>query len=221
MKAVSYLILFVILAICLLMSNNLKTKKEQFGDAELPGMPTDLVAEHIEPDSVKLKWKSSSQVSPITGYMIMLKKSDNQSKGIYLNFKSDAVDCINCEYTITNMPLVAQTYYTVGVLAINNNGAGLPARVEFQTKTKAAMPRPTTSTSSSSKAAASSSAAAALDPYLDNMIARADGIYSFNKGVLEYPDTFEEDAKNSLATLNDEVIKELQEGRINIHIGGS
>ena len=218
MKAVSYLILFVILAICLLMSNNLKTKKEQFGDAELPGMPTDLVAEHIEPDSVKLKWKSSSQVSPITGYMIMLKKSDNQSKGIYLNFKSDAVDCINCEYTITNIPLIAKSYYTVGVLAINNNGAGLPARVEFQTKTNAAIAQPTTSISSSPNSAASSTA---LDPYLNNMIARADGIYSFNSGVLEYPDTFEEDAKNSLATLNDEVIKELQEGRINIHIGSS
>ena len=213
MNSLSYLILFIILVICLSVNNY--TKKEKFGDVDLPGKPEIRRVEHIEPDSVKISWdKPTTPVGfPITGYMIMLKKSDNTSKGIYLNFKSDQVDCINCEYTITNIPLIAKTYYTIGVLAINSNGSGLPARAEFQTKNIATIiPTPSSTPSASSRLST-------LDPYLDNMISRADGIYSFNKGVLEYPDTFEKDAKNSLSTLNEEVIKELQEGRINIHIG--
>jgi hypothetical protein len=220
MKVLSYLILFIILVICLSMNNYVK--KEKFGDVDLPGKPEITLVEHIEPDSVKIIWKKPTTPVgfPITGYMIMLKKSDNSSKGVYLNFKTDNVDCVNCEYTITNIPLISKTYYTIGVLAINSNGSGLPGKSEFQTKnTTTIMPTPSSPPSSSSSSVSSLSASSSLDPYLDNMISRADGIYSFNKGVLEYPDTFEKDAKDSVSTLNEEVIKELQEGRINIHIG--
>lgn len=212
MKVLSYLILFIILVICLSMNNK---KEKFFVDVNLPGKPEIISVEHIEPDSVKLKWrKSTTPVGlPITGYMVMLKKSDNSSKGVYLNFKSEGVDCENCEYVITNIPLVSDSYYTVGVLGINKNGAGIPARSEFKTKTKAILAKPSPSPSSPPSKNTN------LDPYLNNMISRADGLYSFNKGVLDYPDTFEEDSKESLKTLNESVMQELQEGRINVHIG--
>ena len=53
------------------------------------------------------------------------------------------------------------------------------------------------------------------------MIARADGVFAYNKDTLEYPDNYQTDIKQLLNTFNDDLKAELQEGRINIHLASA
>ena len=57
-----------------------------------------------------------------------------------------------------------------------------------------------------------------LDNELKNMTSRANGIYEVNSTSLNYPDTYIDDIKQSVKTLNDTVKKDLQEYRLNLHL---
>jgi hypothetical protein len=57
-----------------------------------------------------------------------------------------------------------------------------------------------------------------LDNELQNMVARANGIYEINSDQLQYPDVFLSDIKQSINTMNDMVKKDLQEYRVNVHL---
>ena len=202
MKLVSYLILLILLVICLLW-----TKNETFDDIVIvPGKPEIKSIKHTAPQSIEIIWSKPVEIpnNPITGYIIMLKKSDNSSNGIYINFDVN-VNCVqDCKYTITNVPLIADTYYTVGVMAVNKNGAGIPTEREVKTKTTATITNPSP-TSTSTPTPTSKSDLAKLDPYLENMIARADGVFAYNKDTLEYPDNYQTDIKQLLNTFNDDL----------------
>ena len=155
----------------------------------------------------------------------MLKNKTDPKKGFFLNFKIDQT-CENCEYIINNISLIPDVYYTIGVIAVNNNGGGKSIETDFRTAplpSPSPSPSPSSSSSSSSSPSPSSSPVPTstsnpLDLYVDNMISRADGVYAWNKDVLKYPDTYQDDIKQSLKTLNDQVKTDLQEYRINIHL---
>jgi hypothetical protein len=57
-----------------------------------------------------------------------------------------------------------------------------------------------------------------LDNELQNMVARANGVYEIDSDQLKYPDVFLSDIKQSINTMNDMVKKDLQEYRINVHL---
>ena len=53
------------------------------------------------------------------------------------------------------------------------------------------------------------------------MVLRADGLYDWDNTIWKYPDTYNYDIKQSLNVLNDQVKKDLQEYRVNVHIGAA
>jgi hypothetical protein len=57
-----------------------------------------------------------------------------------------------------------------------------------------------------------------LDNELKNMTVRANGVYELNASTLEYPNTYLDDVKQSIKTINDSVKRDLQEYRLNVHV---
>ncbi len=218
MNSLSYFIIFVILGICLFISNKSQASSETFLN-NLPSVPTSIDVEQLSDSSLKIKWtRPEDNQEPIKGYIIMLKNVNDIKKGVFLNFKIDETCINNCEYIIDNISLIPNMDYKIGVIAVNKNGGGPAIETTFKTA-----PLPTSTPTSSPSPSPSSSTTTtptptinSLDPYIDNMILRADGVYDW-KG--DYPDTYENDIKLSLKTLNDEVKKDLQEYRVNVHIG--
>ena len=218
MNSLSYFIIFVILGICLFISNKSQYSSETFLN-NLPSAPASIDVQQLSSSSLKINWSRTVEdlIDPIKGYIIMLKNSNDIKKGVFLNFKVDETCIDNCEYIIDNISLIPDMDYKIGVMAVNKNGGSPVIEKNFKTN-----PLPTSTPTSSPSPSSSSSSTTptptinSLDPYIDNMILRADGVYDW-KG--DYPDTYENDIKLSLDTMNKELIKDLQEYRVNVHIG--
>jgi hypothetical protein len=236
MNSLSYILILIIISICLLIST-----KEKYGGAPLPELlpaaPSNLrIDESTRTNNlIKIKWGSpqSPQNDPIKGYLIMLKKvSDTLGNGMYINFKLNGLSCINkCNYILNNLNLAPNTNYILGIMAFNNQGTGPTTSINFISKPLPVTPSVENNTVASSSTLTTPPSSTQnittkptynkVDQYLNNMISRAEGVYEWENNDWKYPDTYQYDFKQSLKTLNDQVKKDLQEYRINVHIGAS
>ncbi len=207
-------------------------KKENYFNAvdKKPNIVTDLVIEESTKTNnlVTVRWVSpGNPISPpnpnedtsIKGYIIMLKKtSSGPEKGVYMRFYADsaAQNCNNCEYTLTNLSLESDTSYTIQVMPFNRFGSGPIASKTFQS-----VPTPSSSPSPSPSSSPTPLPPSTMDEYINNMVLRADGLYDWDNTPFKYPDTYNYDVKQSLNVLNDQLKKDLQEYRINVHLGAA
>jgi hypothetical protein len=229
MKYIFYVILLFIIVICLFYS----PKKENYFDGidKKPNIIDDKTLEIEEStktnNSITVRWKSpGNPVSPpkpnedtsIKGYIIMLKKTAlGLEKAVYMKFyiDSEAQNCNNCEYTLTGLSLESDTNYTIQVMPFNNFGSGPIASRTFQSvPSPSSSPSPPTSSPTQSQPNT-------LDEYVNNMVLRADGLYDWDNTPFKYPDTYNYDVKQSLNVLNDQLKKDLQSYRINVHLGAT
>jgi hypothetical protein len=233
MKYLFFIILIVIVIVCLIISSP-KTN-EKFAAGLKPQQPEIDSVEHILPNTLKISWKRpiSPGDDPINGYLIMIKKA-NDTNGSYLKLYGNK-DCINCVYEIKNLNLESEKLYHVSLIAINKAGTSLPAN-KFEIKTK----RMSNAPSSSSDTPTGSSdtplptaifeedrikmAQAArkknIEGELHNMVARAEGVFEWNKDKLEYPNTFSQTLSDSIKTPNEQMLKDIQEYKLYINFEG-
>ena len=245
MKIIFYLLIVAIIVFCLTVSLY-RTKKENFLIVNSVPEKPDTVSVNYDnnKNSLLLSWKRPISLEPITSYLLMIKKLINDNNNIFMNFVSDS-DCETCSYTFQNLKLEPSTIYTTAVIAINKYGASDPSTFyQFTTPpspTSAPTSAPTpTSTSSSSTSSSSSTPTPTstinqvmgedliqsslrdrqiyLDNELKNMTVRANGVYELNASTLEYPNTYLDDVKQSIKTINDSVKRDLQEYRLNVHV---
>jgi hypothetical protein len=183
-------------------------------------------------NSIIINWTKPTSKKPIIKYFILIQKKDNTSESVYLNIVTDST-CTDCSYTINNLKLTPNSNYNVSVMAINSNGASQPSLpFDFTTSSdpEITTPPPTTPTPTYTSVPTptltledsirmmQNERKIYLNNELQNMIVRADGIYEVDKTELAYPDTYLNDVKQSINTINDKVKKDLQEYRLNIHL---
>jgi predicted nucleic acid-binding Zn-ribbon protein len=227
MKVSFYLLIFIVIIACLAMSYKYKQQiSEKFADVPAIPIVTNVTYEN---KSIIIKWNKPDSTEPIINYFIFINKVNSNNESLYMNILSDST-CTNCSYTINNLNLLDDTDYYVSVMAVNKNGAGIPS-LPFNFKTPlpttpspttpsptyTSVPTPTLTLEDSIKMMQNEKKTY-LDSELQNMIVRADGIYEVNKKELSYPDTYLNDVKKSINTINDLVKKDLQEYRLNIHM---
>ena len=202
--------------------------KQQISEkfADVPAIPIVTFVTY-ENNSIIIKWNKPASTEPIINYFIFINKLNSNNESLYMNILSDTT-CTSCSYTINNLNLVDNTDYYVSVMAVSKNGAGIPS-LPFNFKTPSPSPSPSPSptytsvptptlTLEDSIRMMQNEKKSYLDSELQNMIVRADGIYEVNKKELSYPDTYLNDVKKSINTINDVVKKDLQEYRLNIHM---
>ncbi len=228
MKVSFYLLIFIVIIACLAMSYKYNQKiSEKFSD--VPSIP---IIKNIkyENDSFLINWDKPASTEPIINYFIFIKKLNKNNEGVYLHIVTDPT-CTSCSYTINNLNLAPDTDYSVSIMAINKIGASPPSTLfniktsPLPTSTSSPSPTPTltstptpTLTLEDSIKMMQNEKKTYLDSELQNMIIRADGIYEVDKTKLAYPDTYLNDVKESINTINDAVKKDLQEYRLNIHL---
>ncbi len=230
MKLSFYLLIFIVILGCLVFSYKSKIS-EKFGD--IPEAPV-ISSATYQNNSILLNWSKPVSTSPITNYILLIKKKDDTVEGVYLHLISDP-NCTTstCTYTINNLNLLPGSEYYVSVIARNENGAS-PASAEFSFNTPTPTPTPSTSPPITPPPTPTPTPSLEdmirmmqaekktyFDTELQNMTIRADGIYEVNKNELAYPDTYLNDVKQSISTINDMVKKDLQEYRLNVHLASS
>lgn len=232
MKVSFYLLIFIVILGCLVFSYKSKIS-EKFGDVPESPVISSVIYEN---NSILLNWSKPVSETPITNYLVFIKKKDGTTDGVYLHLISDPkCTTSTCTYTINNLNLLPSSEYYVSVIARNENGASLASK-EFTFSTSTSI-TPTTSQSPSPTIDIITPTPMPLledkirmmenekktyfDNELQNMIIRADGIYEVNKDELSYPDTYLNDVKQSISTINDMVKKDLQEYRLNVHLSSS
>jgi hypothetical protein len=228
MKYLSILIIVLILVICLFFEK--KPISEKFANGR-PDMPTINRVVQLGPKKIVIEWSkpTAPATDPINQYMILIKKNDKRSTGMYMNFYNNT-DCEKCKYTIENINLEPATKYIASVIAINYAGSGEPSvKYNFITDdipidenaATTNTPSITPANNSELMRLGESVGPSYQDQDLANMISRANGIYELNTEKMEYPNAFLSDVKDSINTLNDQVKGDLQEYRMNIHLSGS
>ena len=225
MKYLSIALIVIILVLCLFFEK--KPISEKFANGR-PDTPTINRVVQLGPKKLVIEWSkpTAPATDPINQYMILIKKHNSRSDGMYMNFYNNN-DCEKCKYTIENINLEPATKYIASVIAINYAGSGEPSiKYMFKTNEAPEETNPTQGTqgtlspNSESVRLGESDAPSYQDQDLSNMISRANGIYELNTQKMEYPNTFVKDVKDSINTLNEQVKGDLQEYRMNIHLGG-
>jgi len=226
----TYCILIGIILFCLYYSQ----KKEKFSDLQkiVPGTPTQVSVKQEDASTLTVEWQNGLDPisDPIKGHIVMITTTANPKDGSYLHFSVDTKCDSRCSYKIANLGLKYQTDYNVAVIAVNNSGPSevspamtfksmppmTPAPVVTNAPTEAplATPVPTLFGEDTIKREGNKKY---IDRELEEMVKRAEEVYSI-KAALNYPNTFIDDIKPSIKTLNDSVLKELQENRIGIHL---
>jgi hypothetical protein len=241
MKISFYVLIFIVIIACLALSYKYKYNQQIISEkfADVPSTPV-ITNAIYENNSILINWNKPTSIDPIIKYFILIQKSDNNSEGVYLHIVTDPT-CTSCSYTINNLNLIANSDYYISIMAINLNGASIPS-APFNFNTLSTTPTETSIPSSTYTPEPSSTYTSVptptltledsirmmqnerktyLDSELQNMIIRADGIYEVDKTELAYPDTYLNDVKQSINTINDLVKKDLQEYRLNIHVASS
>lgn len=234
MKVSFYLLIFIVIIACLITVTSYKYKhmqqlqkiSEKFADVPTTPVITNV---NYENNSIIINWTKPTSTDPIIKYFILIQKTDNNTDGVYLHIVTDST-CTDCSYTINNLQLDSNSNYYVSVMAINLNGASPPSLpFNFTTSsdpqattpppnpTYTSVPTPTLTLEDSIRMM-QNGRKIYLDSELQNMVVRADGIYEVDKTELSYPDTYLNDVKQSINTINDAVKKDLQEYRLNIHL---
>ena len=262
MKLVFYVLIIIVLILSLISAARI----EKFMTGDKPSIPIIKKAQCVN-NIFTIIWDKPLSTDPLSSYFIMIKKqSPNSTDGLYLNV-STQTDCLTCTYTINNINLELKSTYYASVIAINKNGASMPAvafvftptmdpsqptitptisssdsqslssgSVPTNTPTNAPTMTPATVDASSYNTPTPSACPTEstlflddrikksqadrklyLDSQLQAMTSKANGIYEINKNDLTYPDTYLTDIKKSIKTLNDQVTKDLQEYRLNVH----
>jgi hypothetical protein len=205
------IILIIIIVICLYVSEKYENPSL---NSLVPGMPSNLNVSNIQTNSITLSWglPNTPLQDRIKGYILMIRKLNDTTDAFYVKMYENST-CINCNYVFNNIDLDSDTDYVVGVMGFNRAGTGSPVYKTFHslTTSNSSTPTPTIKSINSSNV---------LDRNLNNLISRADGIYDYDNS-LKYPDTYENDIKQSLKTLNDQVKRDLQEYRINVHLAAT
>ena len=233
MRILAFSILILILLVCLFYN-----LYESFADptptprAFTYGKPLNVKVEIIDIKTLNIMWDKPLALrtaEPITGYVIMIARRGDMENGVYLRFSNDT-DCFECTYRIENINLEYNTLYELSVMAVSGKGgSGIPSdRIEFKTPEDPNLElnsntQPTNQpvnmlTGEELISQAESEKRTYLDKELNNMVARAEGIYEIDKTQLEYPDNYIDDVKQSISTINDHVMKDLQEYRLNLHL---
>lgn len=203
----------------------------------VPGTPTQLSVEQEDPDSLVISWQNGSDPisDPIKGHIVMITTTSNPKDGSYLHFSMNTKCDPRCSYKISNLNLKYETDYNIGVIAINNAGPSnvstyltfksmpqitpTPMITETPTEIPNQTPTPTLFGEDIIKNRNNNNNNNnTINNEMEEMIKRAEEVYSFKKDVLNYPDNFIDDIKPSIKTLNDSVLKELQEYRVGIHM---
>jgi hypothetical protein len=210
------IILIIIIVICLYVSE----KYDNPPSTSVPGTPGNLKVSNIQNNSITLAWDlpTTPVNDKIKGYMLMLRKLSDKEEAFYLKVYENST-CISCKYVFNNIELDSNTDYVVGVMGFNNSGTGAPAFKTFHSSETSLTTNPSLTPTSSNRLFENTSTNG-MDIDLNNLISRADGIYEIGDS-LKYPDTYENDIKQSLKTLNDQVKKDLQEYRINVHLAAT
>lgn len=240
MKVSFYLLIFIVIIACLITVTSYKYKhmqqlqkiSEKFRDVPTKPVITNV---NYQNNSIIINWTKPTSTEPIIKYFILIQKTDDTTEAVYLHIVTDST-CTDCSYTIDNLKLVSNSNYYVSVMAINLNGASqpsLPFNFTTSSDTEITTPPPTstptttptytsvptpTLTLEDSIRMMQNERKVYLNNELQNMIVRADGIYEVDKTELAYPDTYLNDVKQSINTINDKVKKDLQEYRLNIHL---
>jgi len=231
MKIIFYLLIVVIITYCLII-NLYRNKKETF--SETPEKPVIDNNTKYDPNTntLILKWNKPNSLEIITGYIIMIKKATDTGVGVFMKFYNET-DCEACQYNITDLELEDQTIYNVAVMAINKYGTSEPSDPKAFVTPIAPTPTPQPILEIPSPTGPSTiktilgedgieeslrNKKIYLDQELKNMTSRANGIYEINSNSLEYPNTYIDEIKQSVKTLNDSVKNDLQEYRLNVHL---
>ena len=207
------IILIIIIIVCLYVS------EKYVNINEVPGVPGNLKVSNIQTNSITLNWNlpTTPESDRIKGYMLMLRELNDKDNAFYLKVYENST-CINCKYVFNDIELKNNIDYVVGVMGFNRTGTGAPAYQTFHSLTTSTTLGNGTPTPTSPNMYQSSKNAMNAD--LTNLISRADGIYEIGDS-LKYPDTYDSDIKQSLKTLNDQVKRDLQEYRVNVHLASS
>ena len=222
---ISITIIILILLLCLFFS--IKPVSEKFVDG-VPNMPVINKVIQTEKKKLVVEWTKPSVPNPddpITRYLILVKKNNSKTAGVFMNFSTDG-DCEKCKYIIENIDLEPSTKYMVSIIAINLTGGSEPSnKFVFRSldpvDEDAEKPVSYTTPPSELIKLGESMAPSYQDMDLANMISRANGIYELNTTQMAYPKTFVKDVKDSIDSLNEQVKSDLQEYRLNIHLSGA
>jgi hypothetical protein len=143
MKTVFYLLIFVILAYCLISTYKIS---EKFIIIPPPAKPVISKILYYG-DQLKVEWNQPPYedltiTEPITGYIILIKKVDNKDEGIFMKI-ADVTGCATCTYTLSNLNLEDNQKYYCAVLAINKTGVSQPSDPKPFTAVPLQKPTPT------------------------------------------------------------------------------
>jgi hypothetical protein len=221
---VTYLILFGIIITCLYYQGiNLETFM-----ITKPGPPAELkvIVETI--DTILVTWVNTFNPSddPITGHIIMLSTLNNAADSSFLSFSNKTKCDPTCQYLLSNLNLKEGVEYKVSVMAQNSSGSSDPS-IPFVFK---AIPQPSPTVQSIITPVPPAPTPAFLedvierqnpkkifDKQLEDMVARAEGVFQVNENKLQYADV-EVSIKDQLQTLNQNLLDDLISNRINIHL---
>ena len=103
MKVSFYLLIFIVIIACLVMSYKYKYNQqivsEKFADAPATPVITNVVYGN---NIITLNWNKPYSAEPIINYLIFINKLNANNESLYMNVSSDTT-CTSCSYTINNL----------------------------------------------------------------------------------------------------------------------
>jgi hypothetical protein len=225
-NTLTYIILFGIIIICLYYHSYYKKNEESFMMIK-PGAPGELKVIVESLDTIIITWVNTYDPSedPINGHIVMLSSLNNTTDGSFLSFSNKTRCDPMCQYRLSNLHLEEGVEYKVSVMALNKSGSSEPSLpLTFK-----ATPEPTPSVQPVLGATPAPTPAFLedvierqtpkqnVDKHLDDMVARAEGIFELNNNKLQYADV-ELSIKDQLQALNQNLLDDLVSNRINIHL---
>lgn len=226
-NCITYVILIGIMAICLYYHYK-KRNLENFMIIK-PGPPAELKVTVESLDTILLTWVNTYDPStdPIVGHIIMLTTLDNITDGSFLSFSNKTKCEPICQYRLSNLNLKPDVEYKISVMAKNSSGSSEPSIPLIFKAIPEPTPIPTNQNIISETPnptpvflediQTQPSSKQILDKSLEDMVARAEGVFELNNDKLQYADV-ELSIKDQLNALNQNLLDDLVSNRINIHL---